>query len=219
MKHLRTLTLLTALTLLTTISLPASAQRFSLGFRDGVSLSWLAGIENTLPLAGFYVGVTADYMVSDNWAVGIDATLAEQGAQCLPNGDDVAMTYSFDYLNIPVLARYCLPFGSDQLLTLSAGAQVGLFLLCSYAYTAPSVLGDEMISGNGYLDSNSFHPMDFGIVAAVEYGMGDFSIEARYTLGITQTHNGISNTLNGYYYISVPDNRNSVFQLGTGYRF
>jgi hypothetical protein len=187
--------------------------------RDGVSLSWLAGVENTLPLAGLYVGVTADYAFSDNWEVGVDATLAEQGVQCGANADGVTIAYSYDYLNIPVMARYSLPVGSNQRLTLSAGAQVGVFLIGSYEYTAPSVLGGEMVSGNGYLDSDSFHPLDFGAVAALEYSVGRTSVELRYTLGITQTHDGISNTLNGYYYISVPDNRNSVFQLGTVLRF
>jgi hypothetical protein len=38
-------------------------------------------------------------------------------------------------------------------------------------------------------------------------------IETRYTMGITQTHNGISTTANGNVYISVPDNRNSTFMF------
>lgn len=220
MKHLRTLILLATLGTLTLLPTTTSAQTtFRLGLRDGVSLSWLVGIDNTLPQVSFYAGITGDCYFDERWGVGVDVTLAEQGALCKPNSDLVTMDYSFHYLNIPLLALYRLPIGREQHLTLSLGAQAGIFLMGGYDYTAPSVLGEGQVSGSGSFDRDSFHPVDMGVVAALEYGIGRTSIEVRYTLGLSQTHNGISNTLNGYYYISVPDNRNSVLQLGTIVRF
>lgn len=198
---------------------PASAQTFKLGLRDGLSLSWLVGIDNTLPQASFYAGITSDLYFGDKWGVGVDVSFAEQGALCKENDKGVVMDYSFRYLNVPLLARYRLHIGAEQFLQFSAGAQVGVFLSAGYEYTAPSVLGDGMVSGGDRFASDSFHPLDYGVVAAVEFGTGNTSVEVRYTLGISQTHNGISNTLNDYYYISVPDNRNSVLQIGTIVRF
>ncbi len=219
MKHLHRHLLLATIGALTLFCQPTSAQTFQVGLRDGFSLSWLVGIDGTLPQASFYAGITGDYFLDERWGVGMDVTLSEQGALCKENGDGVAIDYSFHYLNIPLMARYRLPFGAEQFLQLSAGAQVGVFLMAGYEYTAPSVVGDGRVSGSGKFDRSSFHPLDFGVVAAIEFGLGNTSIEARYSLGITQTHNGISNTLNGYYYISVPDNRNSVLQIGTIIRF
>lgn len=219
MKHLRILFFIAALNSFVSFCQPASAQSFKVGLRDGVSFSWLVGIDNTLPQASFYAGITSDLYFGERWGVGVDVTFAEQGALCKENNMGVVMDYSFRYLNVPLMVRYRLPIGAEQFLQFSAGAQVGVFLSAEYQYTAPSVLYEGVVSGGDKFDSDSFHPLDYGVVTAVEFGMGNTSIEVRYTLGITQTHNGISNTLNDYYYISVPDNRNSVLQIGTVIRF
>lgn len=218
MKQLRKLLLTAIVGTLATLGTTASAQTFRVGLRDGVSFSWLVGIDDTSPQVAFYAGITGDCFFSERWGVGLDVTLAEQGVRCNPNSDDVAIGYSFHYLNIPLMLHYRVPLGK-QYLQFSAGAQAGIFLTAGYDYTAPSVLGDGSANGDGRFDRTMFHPLDCGVVAAAEFGMGRTAIEVRYTLGITQTHNGISNTLNGNYYISVPDNRNSVLQIGTIIRF
>ena len=198
----------------------AQAQNFEWGLRDGVSLSSLVGIDNTFPLAEFYVGVVGNYFWNEKWGVGIDLTLAEQGACCMPNNDDVAIDYHYTYLNIPLLGHYQFSYGNNQAVRLSAGVQLGVFLLGEVEYTAPSISGDGYVTGNEWLSSESFHPYDLGVSVGAQWFLwSDLSIEVRYTLGITQTHNGIATTLNDYHYISVPDNRNSVFQIGTVYLF
>lgn len=225
MKQTKKLTLLAICSALIALCQPASAQTFSFGVRDGVSLSWLVGIDNTTPMPGLYAGFTGDFRFNERWGVGLDVTLSEQGVYCNENGDGVTIGYSLDYLNIPLVAHYSIPFAGDgRFLKFSAGIQAGIFLNATYEYFAPSVVGDELVSGNGSLDYDSFHPYDLGATVGVEWGIGVWgmsiaSVEVRYTLGITQTHNGIANTLNGYYYISVPDNRNSVLQIGTVFRF
>lgn len=219
MKHTRIIVALATLGTLICLSQPIAAQTFKVGLRDGMSLSWLAGIDNTAPLPSFYAGVVGDYHFSERWGMGLDVTLAEQGAHCKANSQGVVIDYSFYYLNIPLLAHYRVPVNDKQHLQFSAGAQLGVFLMGGYDYTASSVLGDGKVSGSGRFERDSFHPTDFGVVTAVEFGTDTTAIEVRYTLGITQTHNGISNTLNGLYYVSVPDNRNSVLQIGTIVRF
>lgn len=198
----------------------ARAQHFEFGLRDGVSMSQLVGIEGTLPLAELYVGVVGNFFFNEKWGVGFDMTLAEQGACCMPNDDDVAIDYHYTYLNIPLLGHYQFTIRNDQALRLSAGVQVGVFLLGEMEYTAPSIFEDGFITGSEWMPQESFHPIDFGVSLGAQWFLWeDFSIDVRYTLGITQTHNGISNTLGDYYHISVPDNRNSVFQIGTTYTF
>jgi len=197
----------------------AKAQGFKWGARDGVTISNLIGIDNTLPNAGFYVGVFAGYDFDSHWGLTLDVNHSEQGALCRPNDDGVTMDYVYDYLNIPLMLEYGVELRGGHWVSLQAGVQAGIFLIGSYEYSSPSILGDDYVSGSGYLDSADFHPVDFGLSLGAEWCFGGYALELRYTLGITQTHDGISNTLNGYYYISVPDNRNSVFQVGTKFYF
>lgn len=219
MKHLRKLLVVATLGTFFSISNPLMAQTFEVGVRDGVSLSWLAGIENTRPLAGFYAGLTGDLYLGDHWGVGLDITLSEQGVVCNENGDGVEISYHYDYLNIPLSLTYRVAVDEKNILQFMAGGQVGAFLLGKYAYTAPSVTNDGFVSGEDWLDSESFHPYDFGVLVGLQWNVGNTAVEVRYTLGITQTHNGISNTIGDRYYISIPDNRNSVLQIGTVFRF
>lgn len=226
MKHLfRRILVIATFGTLFSISNPLMAQTISFGVRDGVSLSWLVGIDNTTPMPGLYAGFTGDCYFDERWGVGLDVTLSEQGVYCNENSDGVTIGYLLDYLNIPLVAHYTIPFAGDgRFLKFSAGIQAGIFLNATYEYYAPSVVGDELVSGKGYLDNDSFHPYDFGATVGFEWGIGAWgmgvaSVEVRYTLGITQTHNGISNTIADKYYISVPDNRNSVLQIGTVFRF
>ena len=219
MKHLRKLLTIALFVTLLSISNPTMAQTVAFGIRDGVSLSWLAGIENTRPLAGFYAGLTGDLYLGDHWGVGLDITLSEQGVVCNENSDGVEISYHYDYLNIPLSLTYRVAVDEKNILQFMAGGQVGAFLLGKYAYTAPSVTDDGFVSGEDWLDSESFHSYDFGVLVGLQWSVGNTAVEVRYTLGITQTHNGISNTIGDRYYISIPDNRNSVLQIGTVFRF
>ena len=197
------------------------AQGFEVGVRSGGNVSTLIGVDNTSPHISYYGGLTSSLFFSESWGVTLDVTLSEQGTRCNPNEDGVTMDYRYNYLNIPLLATYRLPLGNGSSLRLVAGPQLGIFMLGTYDYTLPSVLEEGTISGSGSLDKEDFHPLDFGIsIGAGWVPWGEsVLIEARYTLGINQTHNGVSNTLNDRYYISVPNNRNSVFQLGTAILF
>lgn len=195
------------------------AQDFRWGLRDGVNVTSLIGIDNTTPRVGLYAGFVGAYSFNERWGLGVDITLSEQGAICNENSDGVTIDYNYNYLNVPLKAHYTLPIAANHSLRFEAGVQLGLFLTGHYEWIAPSVLGEGMVVGEGGFDRDAFHPAEFGLLVGVSWLLGDFALEARYSMGITQTHNGISNTLNGYYYISVLDNRNSVLQLGAAYYF
>ena len=86
MKQTKKLTLLAICSALFALCQPASAQTFSFGVRDGVSLSWLVGIDNTTPMPGLYAGITGDFRFNERWGVGLDVTLSEQGVYCNETG-------------------------------------------------------------------------------------------------------------------------------------
>lgn len=195
------------------------AQNFRWGVRDGLGFSSLIGVEGSLPLVGIYAGFTADYLLSDKWSIGMDFTISEQGSFMSDDSADTFMTYTYDYLNVPLMAQYTLPLDNGQKLLFEAGVQLGIFLVANCEWEAPSILGDGYVSGEDFLDRDSFHPLEYGALLGVEWFLGDFSLEFRYTMGITQTHNGISQMINDYIYISIPDSRNSVAQLGMNYYF
>lgn len=203
----------------------AKAQGFEWGLRDGLSLSWLVGVEDTFPHVGIYVGVAGNYFFNEKWGVGTDITLSEQGALCGVNDDGVLIEYIYDYVNIPIMGQYQIVLDNEQRLRFLAGVQLGLFLLGQYEYEAPSLIGDGVVQGSDFLDRDDFHPWDLGVTLGAQWLIGDWligecvSLDVRYTLGVTQSHRGAANTLNGYYYVSVPDNRNSVFQIGTTFFF
>ncbi len=193
----------------------ASGQsRFNLSFVEGVNFSQLIGVDNTTAKPGIYSGLDVTYHINDHWGINAGFGYSQQGTTCINNELSTMMNYNYNYINIPVMATYSLP---KYHLSFMGGVQVGNFSGASYDYTTPSILNpNEVVEGNGKFDSESFHPWEFGVTMGARWmfwpSMG-IGAETRYTMGITQTHNGISTTANGNVYISVPDNRNSTFMF------
>lgn len=215
---LNTLVSIVALVVVGTTQTTQAQRRFEIGLRDGVGFASLVGLENSYPHVGLYAGLATNYFFNDRWGLGLDVTLSEQGALTTDDSQSVMVDYIYHYVNVPLVVNYRIPLGWSEI-RITAGAQAGAFLLGAYEYSAPSVLEEgSYVEGNGYLESEDFHPYDFAFTLGAQWKIVEspkLFIEARYTHSITQTHDGISNTLNGTYYISVPNNRNSVFQLGT----
>lgn len=195
---------------------PAKAQRrLQLRHSDGLNLSTLAGIDHTGLRPGFYSTLGLNYYLSDLFGIGTEVAYSEQGAHCKANDMGVVMNYNYNYLNLPLLATCRL---SDYGVVFVGGVQFGKLLEATYDYTAPSILEQGgKVSGSGVIERSEFHPWDVGVMLGVDWMLFPrirCGVEVRYTLGITQTHNGISDTANGNIYISVPDNRNSTLRVG-----
>ena len=141
----------------------------------------------------------------------VDAAMKQLKAE----GASTVTSTRLTYLDIPVLLKVA-PFPGSGF-SVEAGPMMGF---CVGAKMKNKThLGD---STNTIKESvrDNVNTVEFGVsLGAQWFFWEDFSIDVRYTLGITQTHNGISNTLGDYYHISVPDNRNSVFQIGTTWTF
>lgn len=194
---------------------PANGQsKFDLTLVEGLNFSQLIGVDNTTVNPGVFSGLDVTYYFNDNWGVNAGFGYSEQGTRCKESALYSMMDYNYSYVNIPVMATYRLP---QYNLSFMGGLQLGRFVGASYDYMVPSILNpDEYIEGSGKFDKESFHPWDCGLSVAArwifmpKWGIG---LETRYTLGLTQTHNGISTTANDGIYISVPDNRNSTFMF------
>lgn len=193
------------------LTTPMQAQRrMEFVFSDGLNLSSLVGLEGVSPRLGLFSEIGVGYNFSPHIGVELDVAFSEQGAWYVEGKS--RYDYAYNYLNIPLLAKFTLP---DQSLSFMAGVQAGAFLSGTYTYTGPSVVGGGMTSTEMEFDKSEFHPWDFGAVVGVRWMfLANLGVEVRYALGITQTHNGVSDSLNGRPYISIPDNRNSVLRLG-----
>lgn len=185
--------------------------KFMLSFTEGLNFSQLIGIDNTTVKPGVHSGLDVSYFFNDNWGITAGFNYSEQGTRCKETPLIKMMDYNYSYVNFPILANYRLP---KYNLSFMGGLQLGSFVGASYDYYTPSIPNpDEYVEGSGRFDGDSFHSWDCGLTLATRWmflprwGIG---LEARYTLGLTQTHNGISTTSEDNIYISVPDNRNST---------
>lgn len=208
-------TLFTLLAAICFLAQPSMAQKkFTFVLSDGFNFSSLAGLKDATPNLGFYSEASANMNLYENWGVELGIAFSEQGTKVNYEADTSAK-YDYAYFNIPLFATYTIEkYG----ITAMAGVQAGKFLMGHYTLSTPSLLEKgEMVETQDKLPSSEFHPWDFGVSLGLrietvpEWGMG---FDIRYTLGITQTHNGISNSIANLPYISVPDNRNSVLRIG-----
>lgn len=193
---------------------PASGQKkLDFVFIEGLNFSQLIGIDNTSANLGVFSGLDLTYHFNENWGINAGFGYSEQGTRCNASGLMPMMDYNYTYVNFPVMATYTLP---KYNLSVLGGVQFGNFVGATYNYySTPSINNPNgTVEGSGRFDKESFHPWDFGVTLSARWifwpSMG-IGVETRYTMGITQTHNGISTTANGNQYISVPDNRNSTF--------
>ncbi len=203
------------LALMCSLSVTNAQKRFEGLVSGGLNMSSLIGIDNTSPKTGLYAGFGSAIYITKRFGLSVEVVYSEQGTHCNPNEMGVDFDYNYNYMNVPVTLCYRLPRWG---LTLFAGGQYGKLLDATYSYTAPSILEEgKYVAGYGEFDKSEFHPWDIGAILGFrwiflpKYHLG---VSARYVMGITQTHNGISDIANGHHYISVPDNRNSTIQLG-----
>lgn len=170
----------------------AQAQDMKFGVKAGVNFANLGGdAETSGSRTGFHVGGLAEFKLSEQFSIQPELVYSMQGAKEEILGEEFDVKY--DYLNIPIMAKYYLMEG----LSLHAGPQIG-FLMSAKA-------DDEDIKDG----TNS---IDFGIAGGAEYelSMGVF-FQARYYAGLSNTYDGEDS--DDY---KAPNN---VISLSVGYKF
>lgn len=189
------------------LSAAASAQ-LSYGLKGGMNLTTLTQVRHTDAefKPSFYIGGFAEYRFNDFLAISPELVYSRQGYKYsisnayVDSGDG---QYRLNYINIPVLAKI---YVIGERLSLDLGPQFG------FLATAKLKLDYEMggESGDRTIDVKDDVPtFDCSFAAGLTYNFGKVFVQGRYNLGLTET--------------VINDRgkkcKNSVFQIGAGYRF
>ncbi|MBF01699.1 MAG: hypothetical protein CMP76_00220 [Flavobacterium sp.] len=105
-------------------------------------------------------------------------------------GENYTQEYRIDYINVPVLAKIHI----GKVFSVEAGPQFGF------------KINEKIKSENSASINNDVNSFDTALAGGVSFNIDNFLISARYTYSLKEV---IKNT----------DSKNSVFQLGVGFRF
>lgn len=176
----------------------ADSMAISFGVKGGVNFATVTGNDVDSPdsRTSFHVGVVAEFPLADIFSIQAEALYSGQGFDFDfegPDGDKAE--FQLDYINVPVLAKVYVVKG----LSIEAGPQFS-FLVNEEADLNPN-------SDDGDFDLNEAETFEFGVAAGLTFQteMGLFAT-GRYNVGLTEIYKDV-------------DAKNSVFQLGIGYKF
>jgi len=173
----------------------------SFGVKGGVNFATVTGDDFDSPdsRTSFHAGVFAEFPLASIFSIQVEALYSGQGFKTDVNGGifggNGKVEYQLDYINVPVLAKIYLIEG----LSIEAGPQ--------FSFKVNEEIDADANADGGDLDVNEAEDFDFGVAAGLTFQtkMGLFA-SGRYTLGVTDI-------------IKDQDVKNSVFQLGLGYKF
>lgn len=165
---------------------------FDWGVKGGLTLGNFTKIDDTKMKPSIYLGAFAEFPINEYLSIQPEVIYSRQGFNYKVDGDRV--NARFNYLNVPILAKiYVL-----ENLSLDLGPQFGILLNAKQKYDG----GTEDID-----DAKNF---DISVPIGLSYKInGMFDVSARYILGLTEV-------------VKWGDNekaKNSVIQIGVGYRF
>ncbi|AXG75155.1 PorT family protein [Flavobacterium arcticum] len=173
-------------------SFATQAQEVKFGAKAGLNIADFGGdAETDGSRTGLHVGAIAEIKLTETFSVQPELLYSMQGAK----GKELGVEYDlkFDYINIPIMAKYYLMEG----LSIEAGPQVG-FLMSAKAE-------DEDVK-------DGYKGVDFALNGGVAYDlpMGVF-FQARYSAGLNNIYDGEGS--DDY------KTTNNVISLSVGYKF
>ena len=174
-------------------------QQVKFGPKAGVNLATISGNDDSEMKIGFHVGAVAEIKFNDKFSLQPEVLYSAQGGQLKENSD---IKMNNDYINIPIMAKYYFVEG----FSVELGPQVG-FLMKS-----------ELKGNDGSVDTKDAHKsIDFGVGVGLAYDlpMGLF-VNARYNIGLSKINEDIEA---GPITVETDDVKNSVIQIGIGYKF
>lgn len=173
----------------------------SFGIKGGVNFASITGDDFDSPdsRTSFHVGLLAEFPLTEMFSLQAEALYSGQGFESDMDGEifggEGKVEYQLDYINVPVLAKVYILDG----LSIEAGPQFG--------FKVNEEIDANANADDGDLNLDEAEDFDFGVAAGVtfETPMGLFAT-GRYTQGFTDIVNN-------------RDVKNSVFQIGVGYKF
>lgn len=224
------------LALLAAISLNAYGQSTQWGIKGGINLANISGdyksyaTEDNMRI-GFYFGGLMEINFSEKWAIQPELLVSTQGNNYTVEEpyfdgswevEKIEQTNKLTYINLPILVK-CKPipalaieFG-PQLGYMLAGKAVLQYTDSGYPQFNETVEVDLLKADRYYVGGESvyFDPntnrFEVGLVLGASYQINNnLFLQGRYQLGLTP----IEDTE-----FSEDETRNSVFQIGLGYKF
>lgn len=167
-----------------------------LGVKGGLNLANFTDGASMKP--SFYLGGFAEYTFNSFFGVQAEVVYSRQGLFDKEDGDKMWLRYN--YLNIPILAKiYVLPQ-----LSLDLGPQFGILLNSKMKMKSGGVTAT--------VDYDTAKSFDVSVPIGLSYRITDnIEVSGRYLIGLTK----VSEDIAGFEVKS----KNSVIQLGVGYRF
>lgn len=157
----------------------AAAQDVAAGVKGGFNMSTIAfdpsDIEWNVKFGAVGGGFVA-LPVSSWLTIQPEGLLSRKGGTA--KLDNTEATISLTYLDVPVLAKVGVAGSGDRKFSIFGGPSVAFKLSSDTSAT----VGGEEVDVDIDDDVEDF---DFGIVGGLEYAIGRFSIDARYTFGLT----------------------------------
>lgn len=175
------------------------------GLKGGLNFALIAG-DDTGDFDGriaFHVGAVAEFPISEKFSFQPELLYSSQGDKMTSDGMDI--DFKFDYLNLPLLAKYYVAEG----FSLEAGPQIGFLLSSKVEADGVSIDLKDVIKG-----------IDFGLGFGLGYKLEDgLNFAARYNLGLSNIVDNNGSILDVEIDASDTKNHNEVFQLSVGYFF
>ncbi len=214
------------------------------GVKTGVNLSSVSGLETSaggfsVKIAendgmsfGFHAGVFANISLNERFGLQPELLFSRQGGKHKASSElseeleemgmdieSARSTYTFDYINLPIL----LEFKPVANLGILVGPQFGLNISKSETSEGITISGsdlDDLYKEELGLDKSPFQSFDVSLVLGVQYTLIErLTVGLRYNFGLTNAFNvsvpipgtGISADAKGL--------KNNVIQLSAGYSF
>lgn len=213
------------LTLLGLVAFSTSAlaqQEVKFGPKAGVNFATLNGddAEDSKMQIGFHVGAFAEIKFNDKFAIQPEILYSAQGAKQESSGSVLGVNYTtegnakLNYINVPIMAKYYVA----PSFAIEAGPYVG-FLMSANAEGSATAAGITTEFDDDIKDQ--LKSVDFGVGVGASFNLDNgFFIGARYNLGLSKIGEESTQNVGGVEVTTeAADIKNSVFQVGVGYKF
>ena len=201
------------LTAILTMAVVAKAQHeegnFMVQPKVGLNIATLSDADKAI--TDLHFGIEAEYMVTDNFSLGLGAILSNQGAkyeyyELTANGENSKNNYKvdLDYVQVPILASYYVLPG----LAVKAGVQPGFKMRAKAKFDDRTIDLDELYKQGSVLlgEDIKVSKFDLSIPVGVSYEYKNIVLDARYNWGLIK----VMNVGDAFY--------NRCFMLSLGYK-
>lgn len=173
-----------------------SASDAKFGFKGGLNYSTVTkgNFEEGLdPRTSFYLGFVGEIPLAANVIyLQPEMVYSRQGFENNYTflGSNYTEEYQIDYMNFPILLKMYL----GNTIAIEAGPQFGL------------KINERVVDNNSEVDRNDINAFDTALAGGVSLNFDDFFLSGRYTYSFNEI-------------IKDSNSKNSVFQIGVGFKF